>query len=167
MKKSYFILPIVMISLCILSCKSDTESREDHSKNAGSAFDMQQARSFIDSINTKWSEQLKNGDSAALASHYSTDAKILLSNMEPVSGNGILSLWGSIIRSGATDWKFVTSDLTGNSGFLIETGSYEIRDTGKKLVDKGNYVVSWKKQDDGQWKLYRDIGGSSMPATAK
>jgi len=166
MKKSYFILPVVLVILCIFSCNSDKENKDDNTKNSSSGFDIQKARTFIDSINAKWSEELKKGDSTAIASHYSQDGKILLANSEPASGSGILSLWGGIIRSGVTDWKFTTTDLTGDPDFLIETGSYEINGPDKKLVDKGNYVVTWKKQDNGEWKLYRDIGVSSMPAAS-
>lgn len=165
MKKSYFIFAIAISCLCILSCNAGNENKDDSSKSAG--FDMGKARVFIDSINTKWSEELKKGDSTALAAHYSPDGKILLTNNEPISGAGILSFWGSIVRSGMTDWKFITTDLEGNSNFLIETGAYEINNPDKKLVDKGNYVVTWKRQDNGEWKLYRDIGVSTMPGSSK
>jgi ketosteroid isomerase-like protein len=165
MKKYYFILSFVLTSLFILSCNGNKEHKDDNTGNTATGFDIQKARAFIDSINTKWSEELKKGDSIAIASHYSQDGKILLANSEPASGSGILSLWGGIIRSGVTDWKFTTTDLTGDPHFLIETGSYEINGPDKKLVDKGNYVVTWKKQDNGEWKLYRDIGVSSMPAS--
>lgn len=167
MKKRYLMSPFVLINLFILSCNAGKENKDDNTKNAATTFDMQKAKAFIDSINSNWSEELKKGDSTAIASHYSQDGKILLANSEPASGSGILSLWGSIIRSGVTDWKFTTTDLAGDSNFLVETGEYKINDAGKKLVDKGNYVVTWKKQDNGEWKLYRDIGVSSMPAASK
>jgi len=56
-----------------------------------------------------------------------------------------------------------TVDITGDENFLIETGAYEIRDVSKTLIDKGNYVVVWKQQN-GEWKLYRDTGITSLPA---
>jgi ketosteroid isomerase-like protein len=31
-----------------------------------------------------------------------------------------------------------------------------------RALDKGKYIVIWK-QEDGQWKLHRDIFNSSMP----
>jgi len=31
------------------------------------------------------------------------------------------------------------------------------------VLDKGKYIVIWK-QEEGQWKLHRDIFNSSMPA---
>ena len=161
MKKSYLFFLITAIIVGMLSCNSDKKETGDTRSAAG--FDMQKARAFIDSINAMWVEELKKGDSVAIASHYGPDAKILLSNSEPVSGKDILSTWGGTIRSGLTDWKFVTTDLEGNEDYLIETGTFEINDANKNMVDKGNYVVIWKWQN-GEWKLYRDIGVSAMPA---
>ena len=68
---------------------------------------------------------------------------------------------GSMVRNGiknsTRDLTFTTTDLTGDAGFLIETGTYEMKDDKKNVKDKGKYVVIWK-QEGGQWKLYRDIG---------
>jgi ketosteroid isomerase-like protein len=119
-------------------------------------FDMQKAKSFIDSINTKFSEQIMNGDSVALASHYAPDAELLFSNSEPIKGKDIVTAWGSMIRSGIRNMTFTTTDLTGCDDFLIETGYFEIKENDNK-VNKGKYVVVWKQQN-GEWKLYRDIG---------
>ena len=166
MKRVPLFLTSWVISIAILSCNSNNKDKASDTKSGDVAFDMQKARAFIDSINTKFTEELKNGDSMAIASHYGPDAEILLSNSEPIKGNNILSAWGSTIRNGMTDWKFTTTDLEGNADFLIETGSYEINDKTKKLMDKGTYVVIWKKQQNGEWKLYRDVGVTTMPAMA-
>jgi ketosteroid isomerase-like protein len=165
MRRIHLALIVLFTGSFILSC-SDKENK-DNDRIASSGLDMKKAKTFIDSINTKWVEELKKGDSTTIASHYGPDAKILLTNGEPLSGSGILAMWGNIIRAGMTDWKFVTTDLEGNSNFLIETGIYEMNSADKKLVDKGNYVVIWKLQPNGEWKLYRDIGVSSMPSPNK
>ena len=39
-----------------------------------------------------------------------------------------------------------------------------MKDGAKSLLDRGKYVVVWKKRD-GEWKLYCDIGNTSMQAT--
>ena len=150
---------IVSISvLCIVmsGCQQQTADKE-------TAFDMQKAKSFIDSVNTKFSQQLRDGDSVTLASNYWPDAELLLSNSEPIKGKDILSAWGATIRMGIKDMTFTTTDITGDANFLIETGTYEMNDGNKILIDRGKYVVVWKQQN-GEWKLYRDIGNSSLPA---
>lgn len=124
-------------------------------KPVSEEFNMQKAKSFIDSINTKFSEQIKNGDSMALASHYASDAAILLSKREPIKGKDILSAWGRMLRAGTEDITFQTIDLTGCNDFLIETG-YIVTKGNENNINKSKYLVVWKKQN-GEWKLYRDM----------
>ena len=164
MKKNCLVSFILVLVVSMLACNSKDKEENAESKSSNT-FDMQKARAFIDSINAKWVEQIRDGDSAALASHYSSDAELLTNGSNPIEGKDILSAWGSMIRSGLRDWTFTTTDLQGNSDFLIETGNYEIKDSNKKLADKGKYLVVWKKQN-GDWKLYRDVGVSS-PMTSK
>ena len=45
----------------------------------------------------------------------------------------------------------------------LETGRYELYDAQNKILDKGKYVVVWK-QENGEWKLFRDIFNSDLPA---
>ncbi|MGE5860260.1 MAG: YybH family protein [Ignavibacteria bacterium] len=126
------------------------------------AFDKEKAKSLIDSINTKFIEEFRNGDSVALGSHYWPDAELFFPTGEPIKGKDIISGWGSTINMGLRDITLTTTDIMGDENFIIETGIVEFRDGKKSLVDKGNYVVVWQ-QRNGEWKLYRDIGNSSMP----
>jgi ketosteroid isomerase-like protein len=161
MRKISALIIIALGSFFVFSCNADTE-KSSGEKKENSELDKQWAKSFIDSINTKFSEQIAAGDSIALASHYWPDAELLLDNSEPVRGNDIVNAWGYAIRAGIKEMNFVTTDITGSSTFIIETGGYEVKDANKALIDKGKYVVVWEKRN-GEWKLYRDIGSTSMP----
>jgi len=158
MKKNHSLLIIAVISL--LACNSENKEQPAEAK-ATVVFDLQKAKAFIDSINLKFSEAAQNGDSNWLASQYGPDAEILMENSETIKAKDILSFWGGSIRSGLKYFTFTTTDLQGDENFLIETGTYEIKDASKKLAYKGKYVVVWKKQADGSWKLYRDMAASS------
>ena len=159
--KKYLSLVTVGVSLFLLSCNPENSVE---TKTADSSFDKQWAKSFIDSSNTKISEQFSAGDSTALASHYWPDAELLLSNMETIQGKDILPAWGELTRMGIKEFLFSTTDITGNSQFIIETGNYTMNDANKNLVDRGKYVVVWQ-QRNGEWKLYRDIGNTSLPVS--
>jgi ketosteroid isomerase-like protein len=143
----FFITAVLITSGCL--------EQNSNIKSASEVFDMENAKFFIDSINTKFSEQIKNGDSIALASHYSTDAAILLPKSEPIKGKDILSAWGSMLRAGTEDISFQTIDLAGNNDFLIETGYIKTKGS-ENTINKSKYLVVWKKQN-GEWKLYRDM----------
>ena len=161
MKNVYLAFSVIIVISALLSCNSGGKGETPNSKATSTPFDMQEAKSFIDSINLKFTDEFKNADSNALASHYSRDAEMLFANQEPIRDKEILSTWGSWIRSAikdsTLDFTFKITDLTGDNNFLIETGTFEMKDTKKTVKSKGKYVVIWK-QDNGQWRLYRDIG---------
>ena len=166
MKKVQIYLMIPVISLGIFACNTGNKEQTADTKSGSTVFDMQKAKSFIDSINVKFTEEFRKGDSVALASHYSTDAEMLPANGETIKGKDILSAWAGMVSMGIKDFTFVTTDLTGSGDLLVETGTYEMRAEDKTLFDKGKYVVVWKQQN-GEWKMFRDIGNTSMPAAVK
>jgi ketosteroid isomerase-like protein len=88
----------------------------------------------------------------------------LLDNSEAVKGKDILNAWGAAIRMGIKEMTFTTTDITGSPTLIIETGNYEMKDEKKSLIDRGKYIVVWEKRN-GDWKLYRDIGSTSLPAS--
>jgi len=147
----------------LLSCNSNNTEKISDVKTENSVLDKKWAKFFLDSINTKFSEQIALGDSAALASHYWPDAELLLDNSDVVKGKDILNAWGGAIRMGVKEMIFSTTDITGSPTFIIETGNFEMKDEKKLLIDRGKYVVVWEMRN-GEWKLYRDIGSTSMPA---
>jgi ketosteroid isomerase-like protein len=79
----------------------------------------------------------------------------------------IEALW-----DGARQQGYKTLSLTMNSvevigSHAIELGSYTlvIQPQGQsETTDRGKYMVLWKRQPDGTWKLYRDMFNTSMPA---
>jgi ketosteroid isomerase-like protein len=87
-------------------------------------------------------------------------------NSDPVPKDKIVSAWSGAIRMGVKDIKLTTDDVTGNGEIAGETGTYEMYGDNNKLLDKGKYVVIWKNEN-GEWKLYRDIWNTSMPAKSK
>jgi len=132
------------------------------STNDSSTFNLSDARAAIEADNAKFIEEFKKGDSAALAAHYHSEGQALMANSEPVMRKDISSAWGSFIRMGIKDVKITTHDVVGNEDLLVETGSYEMVGDNNVVIDKGKYVVAWRKEN-GTWKLYRDIGNTSMP----
>jgi uncharacterized protein (TIGR02246 family) len=59
-----------------------------------------------------------------------------------------------VSRSGDLAWGHGTWTRTMND------------DTGKPVTDKGKYVIVYRKQPDGKWKVVADIGNSDPPETA-
>lgn len=164
MKKYCSLLLIAGGIFFIMSCENAAtdKTNENTTSDSAVAFDMSKARQWVESDNAKFMEEAKRGDSNALAAHYASDGWAMFNGSEPFKGNDIASAWGGAIRMGMKDIKVNTVDVVGNAELLAETGTYEMYGEGNKLIDKGKYVVVWKPEGNG-WKIYRDIGNSSMP----
>jgi ketosteroid isomerase-like protein len=162
MRKASFFL---MITVIMLACNAGTDEGTADAKSDSTAFDLQKARSFIESENAKFSDETKRGDSVALGAHYASDGLLMFSNSEPMKGKDIVSTWGSVIRMGVKDIRLTTVDLTGNAELLAETGTYEMFGENNAVIDKGKYIVVWKPEN-GNWKIYRDIGNTNLPPPA-
>lgn len=165
MKKYCFFL-LLTGAIIVASCEQQgttTTAGENTGDTAAATFDLAKARAWIESDNAKFVEEAKKGDSNALAAHYASDGWAMFNNSEPFKGAAaIASAWGGAIRMGMKDIKVITDDVVGGPDLLAETGRYEMYGEGNKVIDKGKYVVVWKPEGDG-WKIYRDIGNSSMP----
>ncbi len=61
------------------------------------------------------------------------------------------------IKDNTRTLLFTTTAFTGDSVYMVELGIYEERDDNNNMKNKGRYLVVWK-QEDGELKIYRDIG---------
>lgn len=160
MRKFSFAM-IIAISFLLVSCNDTGENvqvksstSEEKQAEKPDAFIRQQLTGFMDAF--------RKGDSAAIASHYSSDALLMPPNSAALQGNAIAGYWGEGFRMGLKDLKLTITELFGDDDYYNEVGTYEVFMENNQSVDKGKYLVVWKKDGD-QWKMYRDIWNSDMP----
>jgi uncharacterized protein (TIGR02246 family) len=118
----------------------------------------------IESANVQFVNAFKRGDATALASLYTSEAQLLPANSDFVRGTAaIRTFWQSVIDMGVKDASLETIDVEGHGDTAIEVGRYRLLVTGNVIADQGKYIVVWKN-DNGAWKLHRDIWTTSQPA---
>ena len=121
-------------------------------------------RSEIEAANAEWTKQYNAGNAAGVTALYTDDAKAMPPNSDFVTGKtGITAVWQGMMDSGAKSGKLTTVEVMGTGDSALEVGMYEVMDKDGKVIDKGKYMVHWKKVGSA-WKLHRDIWNSSMPA---
>ena len=152
MQKANLIVRPIQIFLFIVCCYTTTFGQA----NNQSKIDLQNAKVIVDSLDKQYTKNFFNGDSVALAAMYTKDA-----SFGSLKGHDILLALGSWIRNSikndTRNLIFTTTSLTIDSEFIVELGIYEEKDSAGKSKEKGKYLVVWK-QEDGNWKLYKDIG---------
>lgn len=127
-------------------------------------FDMEAARSEIDEANREFIDLFNRSDSIGLAYMFTTDGKSMEPNEPSFNGRRAIQTHYSIVmRGGANKLGLVTTGLWGDEKMLAEEGEFTFMDKTDKQIDKGKYIVLWKKEE-GKWKLFRDCYNSDLPA---
>ena len=122
-------------------------------------------RAAIEAGNKKFSAAAAKGDAAAVASLYTTDAEVLPPNSDVVKGRAaIQSMFKGVFDSGVTGIELAAAEVEAHGLVASEVGTYVVKGKDGAVLDRGKYVVVWKKAG-GQWQLHRDIWNTSQPAT--
>jgi len=154
MKKLFF---IAIVATSLFACQSNTKP----------AFDLANAKKEIEAANVILTTAINKGDSLGAAEAYTTDGKLMGNNMPSITGKANLtSFWGGFSKAVGADVILTTSEVWGNDELITEEGVFEIKSKQGTQLDKGKYIVLWKKED-GKWKLHRDISNSDLPLAPK
>jgi uncharacterized protein (TIGR02246 family) len=157
MTKTTFPATLVLLAGMFLIACNNTETKIESIKPT---FSLADAKKEIDEVNKKFMDFVAKGDSAGIASLYTTDAKLMFTGAPATMGQaGIQSVFGGIIKSGVTKVDLKTVDVFGTEELLAEEGSVTIY-VKEAAVGEEKYIVLWKKED-GKWKLFRDIANSN------
>jgi ketosteroid isomerase-like protein len=165
MKKSILFIFTLILAIFFVACNDDTTDNKPASKDS-TVSDNKSVEDHIRKEALNFEEEIRRGDSVALASHYASDAVVMPPNSDAVTGTDIVGLWGGALRMGVKDFKLNITDITGGGDVYAETGTYEMFGDNNKSLDKGKYVAVWKKEN-GTWKMYRDIWNSNSAAPTK
>ena len=153
MKKVLF---SALIASSLIACQTTTKP----------AFDLASAKQEIEAADKELINFILSGDSVGAANAYSKQGTLMADNMPSLLGvEKISAFWGgfSKIAGGLT---LTTLEVWGDENFITEEGVFEVKGKDGNQLDKGKYLVLWKKED-GKWKLHRDLSNSDLPVPVK
>ena len=159
MKSIYFLFCAAAVMM-IASCGTNEPVA---AVAAAPAFSLDSAKAIIEASNAVFMESFTKGDSAGVAGCYTKDAKLMPNGMPAITGTAaITGFVGATARMGFKNYTLATTDVWGNADLLGEEGTFALNDDKGNAIDKGKYIVLWK-QEEGKWKMFRDIWTSDMP----
>jgi len=157
MKKLYLLFSAAIL---FIAC-----SQPVGSKDQAGTFSLDSAKAAIAAANTVFADAMAKGDSVAVAALYAKDACMMQPGMPKICGNAaITSFFAGAKKMGVGGIKINTIEVTGGKELVSEEGSFELLGLDGKTIDKGKYIVTWK-QEDGKWKIARDISNTDLPPT--
>ena len=152
MKKVLF---TAMVAISLFACKSSTETKP--------AFNLEDAKKEIAEMNKRFEDAVVNSDSVALVNLYTEDAKWMNPNAPSVIGKQALtSELSKLLNAGIGSAKLNTTDVWGDENYVTEEGNYVLKAKDGSQIDKGKYLVLWKRVD-GKLMFFRDMFSSDLP----
>ncbi len=125
---------------------------------------MTEIRDTIQVEDEKFMATFDRGDPAGMAALYTDNGQLLPANSDFITGKqAIQDFWQGVMDMGVKKAKLEPIEVEGHSDTAYEVGKYTLQGEGGQVLDTGKYMVIWK-QEEGQWKLHRDIWTTSLPA---
>jgi uncharacterized protein (TIGR02246 family) len=101
-------------------------------------------------------------NATGLANFYTENGMVLPPGSEMVQGREkIRELWEGLFDLGIKKIKLDILEVEQYGDTATEVGKATLLSEDGQIMDKGKYIVIWKQQD-GQWKIHRDIFNSSL-----
>ncbi len=125
-------------------------------------------RSQIERIYVRLVEALKRGDVAAIGAAFTADSAMLMldSTDPPVRGRqAVQAVFQGLLGMGrVVEAAFTMDEIFVDGDTAYESGSNMITLEGATRVTlRGRYVTIWRRQPDGSWQVFRDIGNTPKP----
>ena len=141
--------------LVVVTCRSvmaQTESAT--SKQSEMTLIAQQ----IEATNRKMEEAFKQKDMLAVARFYADDATMFYSRGQKVHGREAIDRYWTNIKE-PKDWKLQVVEIGGDRDTVYQIGKSSL--TSGPVGTQGTYVCDfvliWKRQTDGTYKIHVDI----------
>ncbi len=105
------------------------------------------------------------GDADTISRMYTEDAEFLIPEAPIVSGReAIAQVWKSIVGSGGNTTRVTTGEVQeSGDDWAYEVGAFSASAPDGKVLNAGKYIVIWKRQSTGDWKIHRDIFNWDIP----
>ena len=127
---------------------------------------MQNIESAIASVNQQFAELFRQGDAAAIAALYTSEARLLPPGAETMIGReAVEAFWRGAMKMGIKDARLETVEIEPAGDMACEIGRFTLTvqpDGGEPQEMKGKYVVVWKFENSTP-KLHIDIWNADQP----
>jgi ketosteroid isomerase-like protein len=117
-------------------------------------------------LDDDWAKAAATRDADRVASFYAEDAIAYPPNEPAAIGRlAAKKVWAAYLADPTfkISWKTTHAGVSKSGDLGYTAGTYEDSykgPDGKLVTEKGKYVCTWKKQEDGTWKAIHDIWNS-------
>ena len=136
--------------------------------------DVAAVRAIIEQHNADVVRWYAAGQADSVAMVFADDVWQMPPNAPPLVGkDAFLDFWSVAPSWGDWDFTLETQDVVASGDIAVERGTYVLRFTAgdqapegmASYEDRGNYVVLWRHEADGEWRVVWDAPASEGATT--
>lgn len=153
---------LLLLAICISACQSAQNSNEPSSTNSPAAINLDSVKAHIAAMNKTYTKRFITRERSFYEERYCVDATVYPPNRTAVAGIDSIAKFFYVGDSSEATMEIPSGNIFGNGEFVVEDATYNFPDGKGGSFDKGKFIAIWK-QEDGKWKLYREIWNSDLP----
>jgi ketosteroid isomerase-like protein len=155
MRAILFICVAAYITGCNTTPAADTPTPSN--------FNLDSVKAHIAEMNKSYGKRFTTNDRGFYNERYCKEAAVYSPNVPAVLGiDSIINFFYGSGNNGEAVIELPPNNIYGNADLVVEDGTYNFPDGKGGSVDKGKFIALWK-QEDGKWKLYREIWNTDLP----
>jgi ketosteroid isomerase-like protein len=147
-----------ILAACLAACNATTATDAP----ASTAFNLDSVKAHITEMNKSYGKRFTTNDLSFYKERYCKDAAVYCPNLPAVIGiDSIMSFFYAGGNNGEAVIELPPNNIYGNADLVVEDGTYSFPDGKGGIADKGKFIALWK-QEDGKWKLFREIWNTDL-----
>ncbi|MCK6542645.1 nuclear transport factor 2 family protein [bacterium] len=136
----------------LISCSAPTSEKTD----------SEAVKKAIQSANREYMQAYEKSEATRIAGLFAEEGVVLQANIEPVRSKSLIErqFVNLFDQSRFTDVRFKTTSIEVGQDMASEYGTYSFSVQPLGLTPatvSGSYLVVWKKQNDGSWKILAEM----------
>lgn len=109
-------------------------------------------------LNKQMEAAFNANDMQKLSAFYADDGEIVYDNGYTVKGRSSLDNYWLSLKDKGRGWKLTVVEIGGSGDLVFELGVSDLKyvQGGRETTSVTNFLVLWKKQSNGSYKILRD-----------
>ncbi len=126
--------------------------------SAQTTKDTSSVKKQIMVLNQQMEDAFNKNDMVKVAAFYSDDGEIVYPDNYTVKGRTNLDKYWMDLKDKGRGWKLTVVEIGGQGEFVYQLGKSDLKyiNDGKESRSITNFVLIWRKQTDGNYKIFRD-----------
>jgi uncharacterized protein (TIGR02246 family) len=128
---------------------------------------MMTAREAVTNGYQALAKAFHSGDADSIGQMYTADAEMFVPGAPVIQGrDAIRETWRSIVGAGGDTVTIDVREVQESGDLAYDTGHFTASGPDGSILNTGKWIVIWKRQASGAWRVHRDFMHWDTPPAA-